>query len=240
MTLARVIVLPEPVTPSRVWYRLPASSPRVSAAIAWGWSPAGSNGATTWNEAMLKSSVVGFSSVPCAAPGQVGLPLHWRDRHHREPADPHQREILEPGIGLDRGQCYRGVEGTERGDVHHHPFGVVELGVGIGITDDPRHSHDRLLGAGVIEEGLVALLHGAEMTQRDGIGDPVPARTPFPGQIGKGVRAWLGLQQPLLHAITLAALDLEILGTGQRAVHRDLHLVLPFRPAGRLDDVALV
>src|SRR5688572_23129010 len=125
MTLARVIVLPEPVTPSRVWYRVPASSPRVSAAIASGWSPAGSNGATTWNEAMLKSSVIGFSSVPGSTHGQEGLPLLGRDRHHREPADPHQREILEPGIGLDRGQRYRMVEGTQRGDVHHHPTGVV-------------------------------------------------------------------------------------------------------------------
>ena len=41
MTLAMVNVLPEPVTPSSVWYRLPACSDRTSASIASGWSPVG-------------------------------------------------------------------------------------------------------------------------------------------------------------------------------------------------------
>ncbi len=52
MTFAIVIVLPDPVTPSSVWKRSPRSSPRVSSAIAFGWSPAGSNGATKSNFAM--------------------------------------------------------------------------------------------------------------------------------------------------------------------------------------------
>jgi len=43
MTLATVKVLPEPVTPSSTWERRPCSSPRVSASIASGWSPAGWN-----------------------------------------------------------------------------------------------------------------------------------------------------------------------------------------------------
>src|SRR5579859_5834400 len=45
MTLAIVIVFPEPVTPSNVWKRSPRSRPAESSAIARGWSPAGRNGA---------------------------------------------------------------------------------------------------------------------------------------------------------------------------------------------------
>jgi hypothetical protein len=41
MTLAMVIVLPEPVTPSSVWKRSPRRRPAVSSAMARGWSPAG-------------------------------------------------------------------------------------------------------------------------------------------------------------------------------------------------------
>lgn len=44
MTFAIVKVLPEPVTPSSVWYFIPASKPAVSFAIASGWSPVGANG----------------------------------------------------------------------------------------------------------------------------------------------------------------------------------------------------
>src|SRR6266705_3382169 len=51
-TLAIVIVFPDPVTPSRVWKRSPRSSPRVSSAIAFGWSPAGAKGACRSNTAL--------------------------------------------------------------------------------------------------------------------------------------------------------------------------------------------
>src|SRR5438309_3016065 len=43
ITFAIVYVLPEPVTPSNVWYESPSSMPSVSLAIACAWSPAGSN-----------------------------------------------------------------------------------------------------------------------------------------------------------------------------------------------------
>src|SRR5215216_5815111 len=41
MTRAIVWVLPLPVTPSRVWARIPASRPEASLSIACGWSPVG-------------------------------------------------------------------------------------------------------------------------------------------------------------------------------------------------------
>ncbi len=41
MTLAAVKVLPEPVTPSKVWRSKPLVRPSDNAEIAFGWSPAG-------------------------------------------------------------------------------------------------------------------------------------------------------------------------------------------------------
>src|ERR1019366_4039653 len=65
MTLAMVIVLPEPVTPRRVWNRSPRSSPAVSSLMARGWSPAGRKGA--WRSKLapgiLEYTVSGFVRV---------------------------------------------------------------------------------------------------------------------------------------------------------------------------------
>src|SRR5665647_481881 len=46
IALAIVQVLPEPVTPSRVWWRRPPSRPSTRRSIAAGWSPVGSKSAT--------------------------------------------------------------------------------------------------------------------------------------------------------------------------------------------------
>src|SRR2546423_224458 len=61
MTFATVIVFPDPVTPRRVWKRSPRSSPRVSSAIAFGWSPAGENGACRSNAALVILCITGQS-----------------------------------------------------------------------------------------------------------------------------------------------------------------------------------
>ena len=47
MAWAIVHVLPVPVAPSSVWWRMPRWSPSTSCSIACGWSPVGSNGATS-------------------------------------------------------------------------------------------------------------------------------------------------------------------------------------------------
>src|SRR5262245_40070975 len=49
MTFATVKVFPDPVTPSSTWCCELANNPSVSFAIACGWSPSGSNGATSLN-----------------------------------------------------------------------------------------------------------------------------------------------------------------------------------------------
>ena len=56
-------LLPEPVMPSRVWYRSPPLTPSASDSIALGWSPAGPKGETTSNrcasEGLAMSRVYG-------------------------------------------------------------------------------------------------------------------------------------------------------------------------------------
>ena len=52
MTLAIVNVLPVPVAPSSVWWRSPRARPSASVSIACGWSPVGSNGATSSKSGM--------------------------------------------------------------------------------------------------------------------------------------------------------------------------------------------
>ena len=47
MVQAMVALLPDPVMPSSVWKGCPAATPAARASMALGWSPAGSNGATT-------------------------------------------------------------------------------------------------------------------------------------------------------------------------------------------------
>src|SRR5690606_7443192 len=49
---AMVADLPEPVMPSRVWKRSPASMPAASSSMACGWSPEGANSDTTWKGGM--------------------------------------------------------------------------------------------------------------------------------------------------------------------------------------------
>src|SRR5947209_8469233 len=53
MVCARVMVLPDPVTPSSVWYLSPRLRPAVSSAMALGWSPAGEKGAMTSKRGLL-------------------------------------------------------------------------------------------------------------------------------------------------------------------------------------------
>ena len=49
ITCAIVKVLPEPVTPSRVWKSSPRASPADSSAMARGWSPVGWYAVVIWN-----------------------------------------------------------------------------------------------------------------------------------------------------------------------------------------------
>ncbi len=92
MTLAIVIVLPLPVTPTSVWYGSPRTSPAVSSAIACGWSPRGVKGVTRWNgwpadsgdgASVLVSSkgILGEGGpAPC---GTRTVGLYYRSRHVR-------------------------------------------------------------------------------------------------------------------------------------------------------------
>src|SRR5215210_646563 len=106
MVCASVIVLPEPVTPSRVWYLSPRRNPAVSSVMALGWSPAGSNGATTskWGLLMLGIYTAGISSgrgLRQSAQSQQSIPVWLGHRNNREARLSNQRQVTKGSLGLD-------------------------------------------------------------------------------------------------------------------------------------------
>src|SRR5215213_8613111 len=111
MTLATVIVLPDPVTPRSVWNRSPRSTPLNSSAIARGWSPAGWKGAWRWKVAAMVRNIyaaAGFRSGPRPAdlgprPALGGPSAEGRGRLllARDPLPPrHLGDPLHPPRGL--------------------------------------------------------------------------------------------------------------------------------------------
>src|SRR3954447_18429724 len=104
MVCASVMVLPDPVTPSRVWYLSPRRRPSVSSRIALGWSPAGSNGATTSKRGLLMEGNIycrGFFGrvdrlSPCHA--EELLPLDRGGRHYGQSWGPDQPQVCERGF----------------------------------------------------------------------------------------------------------------------------------------------
>src|SRR3954447_25279850 len=85
MVCARVIVLPDPVTPSSVWNLSPRFRPAVSSAMALGWSPAGEKGAMTSNRGLLIEGIytAGLCSGTTLAVG-VGFAGGIHHRAQRE------------------------------------------------------------------------------------------------------------------------------------------------------------
>src|SRR5690606_13243126 len=73
MTDAIVTVLPEPVTPSSVWYRSPRFSPADSSRIACGWSPRSGNGSWRSKVAMLQEYPGWARRIAAPAAGPVLL-----------------------------------------------------------------------------------------------------------------------------------------------------------------------
>src|ERR1700690_3314556 len=73
MTLAMANVLPEPVTPSSVWFLAPDKMPSVSFAMACGWSPAGRKGATSSNMRSEGRSATGDSQRSAFPSGKASF-----------------------------------------------------------------------------------------------------------------------------------------------------------------------
>jgi len=66
ITLAMVKVLPEPVTPSKVWNTSPSRTPSTSLSMAAGWSPAGGYGRNSSNGEFGK-----VTNSPCFSSGMT-------------------------------------------------------------------------------------------------------------------------------------------------------------------------
>ena len=72
MTLAIVYVLPVPVAPKRTCACWPFSTPAASSSMACGWSPIGSNGATTSNGlSSSKCIVLSFGTMAMRFPSHI-------------------------------------------------------------------------------------------------------------------------------------------------------------------------
>src|SRR3990167_6170377 len=75
ITLAMVKVLPEPVTPSRVWNTSPSFTPSTSCRIASGWSPAGGYGrnSSKGEPGNMRDSPSGGASLTPSISGSFGV-----------------------------------------------------------------------------------------------------------------------------------------------------------------------
>jgi len=100
--------------------------------------------------------------------------LGIRYRHHRQPRDPDQIEILEPGVGLDFLERHRPRQLPHRADVDDVRLAGLVGRIRIGVAERLRDPHHGFLVAGVIVEDLIALLDGSEIPLRDRILDAAP------------------------------------------------------------------
>ena len=85
---------------------------------------------------------------------------HWLDR---EAGIFHQRHVLQPRLGLDRGERHRLGHRPERFHIGSDEDAFWIGRVRIGFADHLNDADDPPLGAGMVEEGEVALLHLLEM-----------------------------------------------------------------------------
>src|SRR4030095_12192035 len=112
------------------------------------------------------------------------LPLGVRNRLDRQAPGPRERHADEASVGLDLVETDRCRELSHRGDVDGAPGGVGRIRMRLrGHLDD---ADDRALLAGVVEERLLALLHGAQIILGRKVADAGPLRpvTPFGDLLG--------------------------------------------------------
>src|SRR2546430_15886134 len=87
------------------------------------------------------------------------LPLLRGYRLHGEARIFRERHLLEAPLGLDRRQRHRLRKRLHRLDVDREKHALLVGGIVIALADHLDDAHDLLLLAGVIEQGVLALLH---------------------------------------------------------------------------------
>src|SRR5208282_3649709 len=130
------------------------------------------------------------------------LPFLRRHRLHREAGVFHQRHVFQLRLRLDRGERHRPGQRLDRSRGDGDPrLALLGRRVGIGLADYFADADHLLLGAGVIEEELLALLHLLEMAPRGEIAHAAPRLAlgaaldlVVPGKLFR-----LGLHQPVGH-----------------------------------------
>src|SRR4029453_8811995 len=144
---------------------------------------------------------------PPAGRGALAEPAHLADdlpfglghRLHRQTRDPHQGHAGEAPVRLDLIEADRRRQLLHRGDVDGRPGGVGR--VGMRFRDHLHDPDDRALFSGVVEERLLALLHGPQVIARREVADagPLRALTPLRDLLVPRPVVRLGLHQPVRH-----------------------------------------
>src|SRR5437764_32954 len=116
-----------------------------------------------------------------------------------------QRHLLEPCVRLDRRQGHRLRKRFHRLDVDGNKNALVVGRIAIAFADDLDDADDLLLLAGVIEERVLALLHGLEISASDEIAHARPrlALRAALDLVVPGKRLGLGFQKPISHSLVL-------------------------------------
>src|SRR3954467_7902910 len=129
------------------------------------------------------------------------LPFLGRHRLHRQARIFHQRHVGELLLGLDRRHRHRKLQRLVGLDVDADEFCGLVGRIWIGFLDNFRDADDLLALIGMIEERLVALLHGNEILARGVIAHAGPgfALGAFRHLLVPGPHRWLRFHQPVRH-----------------------------------------
>src|SRR5687767_7883935 len=127
------------------------------------------------------------------------LPERRRRPDDAQPADAEQVPAGESLVGLDRVERDGLLELLPGLEVDDDDFFIVRLRVGVRRGGDFRDADDRALVAGVVDQGEVALAHGAQVLQGGRVGDAVPGGLAVAREVVVRVLARLGLQKPECH-----------------------------------------
>ncbi len=150
-------------------------------------------------------------------------PEPLRHRHDGKPWHAHQFPLGEGSLRLDLRQRHRLSQSFLRDDVEDDETLVLALGIAVRFTLDPGDADDRLLLAGVIEEGSVPRAHLAHVLERHGVADAVPARARFTFQIFERVLSRLAFQQPVARHYSTSACSSDSAKLSRRTT-----LITPF------------
>jgi hypothetical protein len=138
------------------------------------------------------------SAVSRARQPQNPLKLLFRERHHRKPRLPQQRDLREFGIRFDSFECYRGIDWPYRLDLDRRPISVWGRWVGECLPTDNGNPNYRFTVHTVIVKHLVTRPHCPKIVPGLKIPNPGPIRSAVSHKLIPGIGSGFLLNQPVL------------------------------------------